>query len=164
MSTGASYGVAEGILPNPFRTPGVGNIEKRYSAAGGAPNHQPGTSSPLGHPDKIEGNTVTAKGIGTPHHEENYQGQKPDVSVLESLSLGRGRLYLYGYLRSLGGAKGFAACADDFGTNSRVDSTKLGIEPSTTLRSPGSKRIFYLMADSSYIVMACSGCNGCSKV
>ena len=99
MATGASYGVAEGILPNPFRTPGVQNIESRYSSVGGAPNHQPGTSSPRGHPDKIEGNTVTAKGIGTPHHEEKYQEQKPDVSALEKPFFGHETL-LYGYLRS----------------------------------------------------------------
>ena len=107
MATGASYVVAEGILPNPFRTPGVGNIEKRYSAAGGAPNHQPSTASPLGHPDKIEGNTVTHKGIGTPYHKEKYQEQKPDVSVLEILSLGRGKTLLLWLLAIFERCKGF---------------------------------------------------------
>lgn len=77
---GVGYGVAEGILPNPLQTTGVQNIERRYSSGGGSKNHLPGAATKRGHPDSVEGNTETAKGIGSPHHEANYQGQKPDPS------------------------------------------------------------------------------------
>ncbi|KAM0802772.1 hypothetical protein BDR22DRAFT_842267 [Usnea florida] len=77
---GAAYGIAEDILPNPFRTTGVENIEKRYSSGGGAKNHLPATSTKRGDHDAVEGNTETAKGIGSPHHEEHVQGQKADPS------------------------------------------------------------------------------------
>ena len=80
MATGCGYGVAEDILPNPFRTPGVQNIEKRYSSGGGSKNHLPGAATKRGDHEAVEGNTETAKGIGSPHHEAHYQGQKPDVS------------------------------------------------------------------------------------
>ncbi|KAL6716409.1 hypothetical protein ACLMJK_005976 [Lecanora helva] len=68
-------------LPNPFSTPGVKNIEKRYSSGGGAKNHQPGTATKLGNHDHVEGNVETMKGVGTPHYQENVGGQKPDVSA-----------------------------------------------------------------------------------
>ncbi|KAF6227223.1 hypothetical protein HO133_008665 [Letharia lupina] len=76
---GVGYGVAEGILPNPLQTSGVQNIEQRYSSGGGSKNHLPGAATKRGHPDSVEGNTETAKGIGSPHHEANYQEQKPDT-------------------------------------------------------------------------------------
>ena len=79
---GAGYGIAEDILPNPFRTYGVQNIEKRYSAGGGSKNHQPGVSSGRGDHEAVTGNQEKAKGIGSPHHEEHIQPQKPDVSAL----------------------------------------------------------------------------------
>lgn len=82
MTTGAGYGIAEDILPNPLRTPGVKNIEGRYSSGGGSKNHLPGAATKRGHPDSVDGNTETAKGIGSPHHEAHVQGQKPDVSAL----------------------------------------------------------------------------------
>ena len=85
MATGASYGIAEGILPNPFRTPGVQNIENRYSAGGGSKNHLPGAATKRGNSESVDANTETAKGIGSPHHEAHYQGQKPDVSAYRFL-------------------------------------------------------------------------------
>ena len=79
--TGASYGVVNDILPNPFRTYGVQNIEKRYSAGGGSKNHQTGIATRRGDDEAVGGNQKTAKGIGSPHHEEHIQPQKPDVSA-----------------------------------------------------------------------------------
>ncbi|CAF9915631.1 hypothetical protein IMSHALPRED_002658 [Imshaugia aleurites] len=78
MAAGAGYGIAEDVLPNPFRTTGVENIEKRYSSGGGAKNHLPGAATKRGDHESVEGNTETAKGIGSPHHEAHVQGQKPD--------------------------------------------------------------------------------------
>jgi hypothetical protein len=34
--------------PNPFKTQGVKNIEDRYTAGGGQPNHQPGMATKAG--------------------------------------------------------------------------------------------------------------------
>ena len=35
-------------FPNPYKTQGVQNIEDRYTAGGGQPNHQPGTATARG--------------------------------------------------------------------------------------------------------------------
>jgi hypothetical protein len=35
-------------FPNPHKTSGVQNIEERYTAGGGAPNHQPATATARG--------------------------------------------------------------------------------------------------------------------
>ncbi|KAF2281040.1 uncharacterized protein EI97DRAFT_429122 [Westerdykella ornata] len=40
--------------PNPFRTQGVKNIEDRYTAGGGMPNHQPGTATKAGDSSNVE--------------------------------------------------------------------------------------------------------------
>lgn len=137
MATGAGYGVAEGLLPNPFRTPGVQNIENRYSAGGGSKNHLPGAGTKRGDPDQVVGNTETDKGIGSPHHEAHYQGQKPDVSAqrvfgtLGSSCIGE---LLSELLLILSRGQGFATCADIYaGACSRVDSIRHGIERSTIL-------------------------------
>ena len=66
-------------LPNPFYTPGVQNIEKRYSSGGGSKNHIPGAATKLGSYEDVEPNTETSKGIGSPHYQEKIAGQKPDV-------------------------------------------------------------------------------------
>lgn len=68
-------------LPNPFYTPGVQNIEKRYSSGGGAANHTPGAATKRGDTSQQIGNTETAKGVGTPYYKEKYNEQKPDVSI-----------------------------------------------------------------------------------
>lgn len=102
--TGASYGVVNDILPNPFHTSGVQNIEKRYSAGGGSKNHQTGIATGRGDHDAVVGNQETAKGIGSPHHEEHIQPQKPDVSAPLRLSAARREDFLcfFLFLPSLG--------------------------------------------------------------
>ena len=67
-------------LPNPFYTPGVQNIEKRYSALGGAKNHQPAVATKKGDSEDVMGRQETHKGMGTPFHKEKYEEQKGDVS------------------------------------------------------------------------------------
>ena len=66
-------------LPNPFSTPGVKNIEKRYSSGGGSPNHTPAMASKRGDANQVMGNTEKTKGIGSQHWEEHMGGQKPEV-------------------------------------------------------------------------------------
>lgn len=68
-------------LPNIFHTPGVANIENRYSSGGGSKSHTPGAATKRGDPDHVEGNTANTQGIGSPKWQEQIGGQKPDVSV-----------------------------------------------------------------------------------
>lgn len=63
-------------LPNPMRTTGVANIEKRYSSGGASPSHTPGSATPRGKVDQVIGNQEKSKGIGTPHYEEHIGDQK----------------------------------------------------------------------------------------
>ena len=90
------------ILPNPFRTYGVQNIEKRYSSGGGSTNHQTGISSARGNPEAVIGNQEKAKGIGSPDHEENYQPQKPDVSASPTYCVSLGARWESFYFHYLG--------------------------------------------------------------
>ena len=78
--TGAWTLVQTGTLPNPFYTPGVQNIENRYSALGGAKNHQPAVATKKRDSEDVAGRQKTQKGMGTPSYKEKYEGQKGDVS------------------------------------------------------------------------------------
>ncbi|KAL8723673.1 MAG: hypothetical protein Q9225_000116 [Loekoesia sp. 1 TL-2023] len=64
--------------PQLFRSYGVQNIEKRYSAGGGSLNHTPGQASKLGDYSVVEGNQLDHKGMGTPRHQERIGEQKPE--------------------------------------------------------------------------------------
>lgn len=68
-------------FPNVFHTPGVANIENRYSAGGGSKHHTPGAATKRGDSEQVEGNTANTQGIGSPQWQEQIGGQKPDVSV-----------------------------------------------------------------------------------
>ena len=80
--TGGWALVQNGILPNPFYTPGVQNIENRYSALGGAKNHQPAVATKKADSQDVTGRQETQKGMGTPYHQEKYGEQRSDVSQL----------------------------------------------------------------------------------
>lgn len=58
------------------------NIEKRYSALGGAKGHQPAVATKKGDSEDVMGRQETHKGMGTPFHKEKYEEQKGDVSLL----------------------------------------------------------------------------------
>ncbi|KAL9007106.1 MAG: hypothetical protein Q9188_000141 [Gyalolechia gomerana] len=64
--------------PQLFRSYGVQNIEKRYSAGGGSTNHTPGQATKLGDHDHVHGNMLNQTGMGTPHHQEKIGEQKPE--------------------------------------------------------------------------------------
>jgi len=64
-----------------FHTPGVANIEDRYSAGGGSRHHTPGAATKRGDPDQVVGNTMNTQGIGSPKWQAQIGDQKPDVSV-----------------------------------------------------------------------------------
>ncbi|KAL9101136.1 MAG: hypothetical protein Q9163_003580 [Psora crenata] len=66
-------------LPNPFRTPGVKNIEQRYSSGGGTQHSTPGTATKRGNPDHVEPNVEKSKAIGTPYYDEKIGDQRPGV-------------------------------------------------------------------------------------
>jgi len=63
-----------------LKTPGVQNIEHRYSSGGGSKDHLPGAATPRGNPDNVEGNTVKHQGVGSTAFGENISSQKPDPS------------------------------------------------------------------------------------
>lgn len=65
---------------NPFHTPGVAGIERRYTTGGGAPNAQTATATTRGKQDQVHGNQENHTGAGTPAWEEKIGGQRPDVS------------------------------------------------------------------------------------
>lgn len=65
---------------NPLRTPGVSNIEKRWSSGGATPDHTPAVASPRGQPDQTIGKHEGQHGYNTAHHEEKIGEQRPQVS------------------------------------------------------------------------------------
>jgi len=67
-------------IGNIFRSPGVKNIEDRYSSGGGAKTHLPGSATPLGRSDLVTGNTEQQQGIGTEKFAKSQGDQKPAVS------------------------------------------------------------------------------------
>lgn len=69
--------------PKAFRSWGVQNIEKRYSAGGGSTNHTPGQATKLGDHDSVEGNMLTHTGMGSPHHQEKIGEQHPEGSQFD---------------------------------------------------------------------------------
>ncbi|KAL8764389.1 MAG: hypothetical protein Q9184_000094 [Pyrenodesmia sp. 2 TL-2023] len=69
--------------PTLFRSYGVQNIEKRYTAGGGAPNHQPGSATKLGSHSDVTGKQLDHKGMGTPHHQEKVGEQRPEPSQFD---------------------------------------------------------------------------------
>ncbi|KAI4133483.1 MAG: hypothetical protein LQ338_000219 [Usnochroma carphineum] len=70
--------------PTLFRSYGVQNIEKRYSAAGASTNHTPGAATKLGDSSNVTGKQLEhPKGMGTPHHQEKIGGQKPEPSQFD---------------------------------------------------------------------------------
>ena len=67
-------------IGNIFRTPGVKQIEARYTSAGGSPTRQPASGTPLGKKDQVVGNTEKQQGYGTENFANTIQDQKPPVS------------------------------------------------------------------------------------
>ncbi|MCJ1408586.1 hypothetical protein MMC19_002661 [Ptychographa xylographoides] len=65
-------------VSNILRTPGVENIEKRYSAGGGSKNHLPGAATPLGNHDAVDGNVQKHQGVGSEKFLNSISDQKPD--------------------------------------------------------------------------------------
>ena len=54
------------------------SIEDRYSSGGGSRDHTPGSASPRGDKDKVEGNTQATSGMGSEafrKQKEEMQGQ-----------------------------------------------------------------------------------------
>ncbi|MCJ1477968.1 hypothetical protein MMC13_006643 [Lambiella insularis] len=65
-------------ISNIMTTPGVRNIEKRYSSGGGSYNHLPGSATPLGNSELVDGNTESRQGVGSEKFKKVSE-QKPDV-------------------------------------------------------------------------------------
>ena len=119
--TGSWALVQNGVLPNPFYTPGVQNIEKRYSSGGGTKNHLPAAGTKLGDSEDVLPRQETQKGMGTPYQQEKYGEQKPDVSRFSQKGL-RFRPAIVAFE---------ALLIDVFLCRSPVLSTRLGIKHNT---------------------------------
>lgn len=66
-------------FPNPYKTREMQNVEDRFSAAGGAPNHTPGVATKLGDSNNNESRQQGGnKGVGTETYSQNIGDQKPD--------------------------------------------------------------------------------------
>ncbi|MCJ1253130.1 hypothetical protein MMC24_000937 [Lignoscripta atroalba] len=70
-------------LAGVFATPGVKNIEDRWSSGGGGNNSTPGAATPRGNSANVTGNTMSHQGIGSDKFREEIGEQKPKVSGLE---------------------------------------------------------------------------------
>ena len=64
-----------------FKTPGVRNIEKRHSAAGGAHTHTPAGGTKMGDENSTQGRQETEKGMSSKYFQENFGNQGPEVSL-----------------------------------------------------------------------------------
>lgn len=68
--------------PELFRTPGVQNIENRYSSGGGSKHHTPGAGTMRGNSDDVapRGDEWNKKsGMGSAEWQEKIAEQKADV-------------------------------------------------------------------------------------
>lgn len=63
-----------------FRSYGVQNIERRFSAGGGSPSHTPGAATKLGDMSNVTSGQEKSTGRGTPYHQEKFGEQRPEVS------------------------------------------------------------------------------------
>ncbi|KAI9663483.1 MAG: hypothetical protein M1831_002492 [Alyxoria varia] len=65
-----------------FKTPGIRNIEKRHSAAGGADTHTPAGGTKMGDENSMQGKQETEKGMSSKHFQENFGSQGPEPSAV----------------------------------------------------------------------------------
>ncbi|MCJ1243897.1 hypothetical protein MMC30_001094 [Trapelia coarctata] len=70
-------------IGNIFRTPGVKQIEDRYTSAGGSPTHLPASATPLGRKDQVMGNTEQQQGVGTEKFAKTEGDQMPAPSPFD---------------------------------------------------------------------------------
>ena len=113
-------------------TPGVRNVEDRFSAGGAKKSHTPGAATPTGSGEREDARTTKDQGVGSNQYEKDVAEQRPDVST-PSLWLGvgghEGRGKIVGIFED-GGANG---CFDD----SRVGSIRRGTLCTTSRRGGG---------------------------
>ncbi|MCJ1376662.1 hypothetical protein MMC20_007906 [Loxospora ochrophaea] len=68
-------------LSSILSTPGVQNIEDRWSSGGGSKHHTPGSATRRGSSEDVQGNTEKHQGVGSESFNEHIGGQKPEVSI-----------------------------------------------------------------------------------
>ncbi|KAF4553920.1 Hypothetical protein D9617_5g067950 [Elsinoe fawcettii] len=77
---------------NPLNTPGVKNIEDRWSSGGGGNKHTPGVATPRGASDSSSNseltgsNQINPKGIPYNHYKDNVADQKVDTAQPNKLT------------------------------------------------------------------------------
>ncbi|KAG8623076.1 hypothetical protein KVT40_008052 [Elsinoe batatas] len=62
---------------NPMVTPGVKQIEDRWSSGGGTTKHTPGVATPRGNSKLNEPDQIKGRGLPTEHYKNNVSDQKP---------------------------------------------------------------------------------------
>ena len=68
--------------PNPFKTPGVGNIEKAYSNGGATKTHTPAYGGTVQGKREDESRVGGVEGkMGGPNHEDVGEQQRPDQAT-----------------------------------------------------------------------------------
>ncbi|KAI9818122.1 MAG: hypothetical protein M1827_000747 [Pycnora praestabilis] len=75
--------VGTGILPAFTKTPGVSNIEDRFSSGGGTATHVPGAATPTGNKDNVTPRSERAQGVGEEKFKEKIADQRPDPSTFD---------------------------------------------------------------------------------
>ena len=66
-------------FPNPYKTPGVQNIEDRYSAGGAHPTHTPGVATKRGSATENESRAQDGhKGPDSEHFKEKHSAQQSE--------------------------------------------------------------------------------------
>ncbi|KAL3423921.1 hypothetical protein PVAG01_05668 [Phlyctema vagabunda] len=68
-------------LTGMLKTPGVKNIEDRFTSAGGTANHTPGSASKLGSLDQTS-NSGKDTGVGSAHFNDNIADQRSEPTVV----------------------------------------------------------------------------------
>ncbi|KAI9729004.1 MAG: hypothetical protein M1828_000089 [Chrysothrix sp. TS-e1954] len=65
-----------------LKTPGMRNIEKAHTRAGGAPNHTPAQASKLGDENDGNGYQREDKSIQSKHFQDGISEQQPDATMV----------------------------------------------------------------------------------
>ena len=69
-----------------MRTPGVKNIEDRYSVGGASPTQTPGVATKRGDAKSAVGNVEKSKGTGTPAFQREIGEQKSEVRFMKTVN------------------------------------------------------------------------------
>ncbi|MCJ1299404.1 hypothetical protein MMC08_002196 [Hypocenomyce scalaris] len=70
-------------LGSMLTTPGVRNVEDRFSAGGAKKSHTPGAATPTGSGEREDARTTKDQGVGSNQYEKDVAEQRPDPGGLD---------------------------------------------------------------------------------